>query len=132
MTEEKATTKKTPAAKKSATGAAAAAPAATTEVTPPAKPPATKKAVAAATPEKKAPVSKVAPPPVLEADSPPAPTECAALPGVLGKPSPEERYRMVQSAAYFIAEKDGFQGPDTDYWVRAEREIALQLGEAAA
>ena len=132
MTEEKATTKKTAAAKKSATGTAAAAPAAATEVAAPAKAAATKKAAAAAAPEKKAPVDKVAPPPALEADSPPAPTECAALPGVSGKPSPEERYRMVQSAAYFIAEKDGFQGRDTDYWVRAEREIALQLGEAAA
>jgi len=132
MTEEKTTTKKTPAAKKSVTATAAAAPAATTDAAAPAKAPTAKKAVAATAPEKKAPAKKVVPTPALEADPPPAPTECAALPGVSGKPSPEERYRMVQSAAYFIAEKDGFQGRDTDYWVRAEREIALQLGEAAA
>ena len=138
MTEEKTTTKKTAAAKKSATATAAAAPAvpaapaAPAEVAAPAKAPTAKKAVAATAPEKKAPAKKVVPTPALEADPPPAPTECAALPGVSGKPSPEERYRMVQSAAYFIAEKDGFQGRDTDYWVRAEREIALQLGEAAA
>jgi hypothetical protein len=42
------------------------------------------------------------------------------------RPSAEERYRMVQSAAYFIAEKDGFQhGCDAQYWARAEREIAV-------
>lgn len=130
MTEEKTTTKKTPAAKKSATATAATAPATATEASAPAKAPTARKAAAPA-PEKKAPAKKVAPSPVIEADPPPAPTECAALPGASGKPSPEERYRMVQSAAYFIAEKDGFQGRDTDYWVRAEREISIQLGEAA-
>ncbi|HRD93147.1 DUF2934 domain-containing protein [Accumulibacter sp.] len=36
---------------------------------------------------------------------------------------------MVQSAAYFIAEKDGFQGDATAYWTQAESEIAAQLGE---
>jgi hypothetical protein len=40
---------------------------------------------------------------------------------------------MVQSAAYFIAERDGFQhGRDAEYWARAEHEVAVQLGEAAA
>lgn len=36
---------------------------------------------------------------------------------------------MVQSAAYFIAENDGFQGSSADYWVQAERQIAGQLGD---
>jgi len=45
------------------------------------------------------------------------------------KPSAEQRYRMIQSAAYFLAEKDGFQGSATHYWTVAEREIAAQLGE---
>ena len=47
-------------------------------------------------------------------------------------PSAEERYRMVESAAYFIAEKDGFQGCSTHYWAEAEQEIAASLGETAA
>jgi hypothetical protein len=59
-----------------------------------------------------------------------APTECAAPVAMPVKPSPEDRYRMVQSAAYFIAERDGFRGADTDYWAQAEGEIAAQLGEA--
>ena len=45
-------------------------------------------------------------------------------------PSPEQRYRMVQASAYFLAEKDGFQGPAAHYWALAEREIAAQLGES--
>lgn len=124
MTEEKTTTKKAPTAKKAA--AATVSPAA-----PPAKAPAAKKAAPAAA-EKKIPETKIVPPAPAEVEVLAAPTECAALPErkPTEKPSPEERYRMVQSAAYFIAENDGFRGCDTDYWARAESEIAAQLGEA--
>lgn len=45
------------------------------------------------------------------------------------KPSPEERYRMVEMAAYFTAERHGFQGNSTEHWAAAEREIAALLGE---
>lgn len=45
------------------------------------------------------------------------------------KPSPEERYRMVETAAYFIAERHGFQGNSTEHWVEAERQIAGMLGD---
>ena len=38
---------------------------------------------------------------------------------------------MVESAAYFIAEKDGFQGCSAHYWSLAEQQIAAQLGEAS-
>jgi len=48
------------------------------------------------------------------------------------KPSAEQRYRMIQAAAYFLAEKNGFQGSATHYWTLAEREIAAQLGESEA
>lgn len=44
-------------------------------------------------------------------------------------PTPEERYRMVQTAAYFIAERHGFEGDATEHWAAAEREIALMLAE---
>ncbi|MBK7677709.1 MAG: DUF2934 domain-containing protein [Candidatus Accumulibacter sp.] len=146
MTEEKSTTRKTPAAKKTPATVAASsdsavkAPAAKTAAPAAAekdlavKAPAAKKAAPAAA-EKKAPAKK-APPAAVETDSPlPAATECAttADPATPVQPSPEDRYRMVQSAAYFIAEKDGFQhGRDAEYWARAEHEVAVQLGEAAA
>lgn len=34
-----------------------------------------------------------------------------------------ERYRMIEVAAYYIAEKHGFAGSAADYWVQAETEI---------
>lgn len=34
-----------------------------------------------------------------------------------------ERYRMIEVAAYYIAEKNGFAGNASDYWVQAEIEI---------
>ena len=43
--------------------------------------------------------------------------------------SPEERYKMVQDAAYFIAERHGFNGDSAYFWTLAEAEIASQLGE---
>lgn len=44
-------------------------------------------------------------------------------------PGPEERYRMVQTAAYFIAEQHGFQGRSDEHWAAAEREIASRFGK---
>lgn len=45
------------------------------------------------------------------------------------KPTPEERYRMIETAAYFIAEQHGFQGRSDAHWAAAERQIAAKLGE---
>jgi hypothetical protein len=45
------------------------------------------------------------------------------------KPTPEERYRMVETTAYFIAERNGFQGDSTEHWAAADREIATKLGQ---
>lgn len=39
------------------------------------------------------------------------------------KASAPERYRMIEVAAYYIAEKNGFAGNAADYWVQAEVEI---------
>jgi hypothetical protein len=36
---------------------------------------------------------------------------------------PEERYRMICEAAYFLAEKRGFQGDTVNDWLEAERQI---------
>ncbi|MBW2526365.1 MAG: DUF2934 domain-containing protein [Deltaproteobacteria bacterium] len=37
--------------------------------------------------------------------------------------SPEERYRRIQDAAYFIAERHEFQGDPISFWLEAEREV---------
>ena len=37
--------------------------------------------------------------------------------------SAERRYRMIQDAAYYLAEKSGFSGNAVDYWIRAEKQI---------
>lgn len=38
----------------------------------------------------------------------------------------EQRYRMIEVAAYYIAEKDGFTGNPVDYWIAAELQISKQ------
>jgi hypothetical protein len=43
--------------------------------------------------------------------------------------SSEHRYRMIETAAYFIAERNGFQGESAEHWRTAESEIARLLGE---
>ena len=40
---------------------------------------------------------------------------------------PEERFRMIQHAAYYLAEKDGFRSPPDSYWAAAEKEIEERL-----
>ncbi len=40
--------------------------------------------------------------------------------------SPEHHYRMVEVAAYYLAEKDGFTGSPVDYWIAAELQIGKQ------
>ena len=42
-------------------------------------------------------------------------------------PTPEERYRMIQDAAYFIAERHGFNGDSAYFWSLAEAEINSNL-----
>ncbi len=43
------------------------------------------------------------------------------------KISPEERYRMVEVAAYFLAESNDFGGKPVEYWTAAEAQIAKLL-----
>ncbi len=43
--------------------------------------------------------------------------------------SPFERYKMIEVAAYYIAEKDGFSGYAADYWIVAEKEIDKKLAK---
>lgn len=128
MTEEKAPTKRTPRRK-----AAADSEATTTENTP-AKATTTRRS-AATTTEKKTTSRRASPPRPVD-DNPPAPAPVRRKP-TLNKESvepdvtpihPEERYRMIQSTAYYLAEKDGFQGSAIDYWTQAERQVAEQIG----
>jgi len=39
----------------------------------------------------------------------------------------EERYKMIEVAAYYIAEKKGFGHHHMDHWLEAEQEINAKL-----
>lgn len=41
--------------------------------------------------------------------------------------SAEQRYKMTELAAYYIAEQHGFEGNPSDFWLEAEAQIASQL-----
>jgi len=43
------------------------------------------------------------------------------------KVSPEERYKMVQEAAYLLAERGNFAGDTVTYWLSAEKEVDAAL-----
>ena len=92
------------------------------------KAPAAKKVV-----EKAPEVVKVAPkaapkaPEVVKA-APKAPAAPKAAP-VATKPelNPEQRYNLIQEAAYFIAERHGFNGDSAYFWSLAEAEVNTRL-----
>ncbi|MDO8312849.1 MAG: DUF2934 domain-containing protein [Sideroxyarcus sp.] len=52
-----------------------------------------------------------------------APARKAAPRKTSPAPSAEERYRMIQDAAYYLAEKNSFRGGAMGYWITAEIEI---------
>ncbi len=61
-----------------------------------------------------------------------APVAKPAAPAAKSAPAPrtisaEERARMVQEAAYYRAEKRGFQGDPHEDWTAAEAEISAKL-----
>ena len=41
----------------------------------------------------------------------------------------EERYKMIEVAAYYIAERNHFKGNSTDFWIAAEAEISAKIGK---
>lgn len=45
------------------------------------------------------------------------------------KISNEERYRMVEVAAYFMAERNNFKGSPVEYWSAAEAQISALLAK---
>jgi hypothetical protein len=104
--------------------------------------PAAKKVVAKKTVAKVTETTKAKPPVVTKVTTAAAKTKAPVKKTVPAKvnpvaasnkpqlsPGPEERYRMVQTAAYFIAEQHGFQGRSDAHWAAAEREIAAKLGK---
>lgn len=99
-----ATTKTAAAAKKATAPKAAAA---------------KKPAVAKAAPAAKKPV----------AVKKPAAKPAAKKASKPNKISNEERYRMVEVAAYFMAERNGFKGSPVEYWTAAEAQIAKLLAK---
>ncbi len=36
--------------------------------------------------------------------------------------------KKIQETAYYLAEKNGFKGKSTDYWLEAERQVKGQTG----
>jgi hypothetical protein len=126
---KKPATKKVAAVKSKATKAAA---------TPVAKKAAPKKTVAAVSEPKKpkapavkkvsAPAAKTTKTPAKQAATTKAKSQAAENKAAV-QPTPEERYRMVETAAYFIAEQHGFQGRSDEHWAAAERAIAAKLSK---
>jgi len=119
MATTKSTTAKKPATTKTATKPVAK------KTTPATTKVATKKVTAKTATAKKpaTTVSKTAAP--AAAKKPAATAKAVSAKNLT--PTPEQRYRMVQDAAYFIAEKNGFVKGSMDYWIAAEVEIESLL-----
>ena len=62
---------------------------------------------------------------------PAAPRTTAKATPVRRQVSPEERYRMIQEAAYFRAEKEGFHCDPWKCWLVAEADVDAQLDAQA-
>ena len=59
-----------------------------------------------------------------------APRAAAKKAGSKKRASPEERHRLIQQAAYFEAEKEGFTCDPSKYWLVAEAEVDAQLARS--
>jgi hypothetical protein len=76
--------------------------------------------------KKAAPKAAAAPKPVAKV----APKAAAVAKPAAAKPaiSPEQRYKMIEQAAYFIAERHGFNGDSAYFWSLAEAEVNNRQG----
>ena len=64
------------------------------------------------------------------AKKPAAAAKKTAAPKVAApKVSPEERQKMIEREAYFIAEKQGFQGDPHAHWVEAVKKVDAMLAK---
>jgi hypothetical protein len=112
MAEKKKTTKKAAAKKKAVAKKAPAKKKAVAK-----KAPAKKKAVAKKAPAKKKAVAKKAP----------AKKKAAAKKTTKVKYTAEQVYSMIEQAAYFAAENDGFSKDPAEYWAQAEASIKTMV-----
>lgn len=95
---------------------------------------ATPKATTAKTTSKPAAAKKTAAPKAATAAKKPATAKKPAAPRKTATKKsagvgPEERYRMIEVAAYFLAERNGFAGSPVDYWTAAEIQISKLLAK---
>lgn len=79
-------------------------------------------ATAKKTTEKKPAAKKAAAP-----AKPKAEKKTTAKKASASKSNSAERYKMIEVAAYFIAERDNFSGNAVDYWIAAEKQISSML-----
>jgi cell division septation protein DedD len=87
------------------------------------KPATAKKTVAAKKPAAVKPAAKSTAKPVAKVVAKPVASKKAAG----WTPGPQERYNMVQVAAYYIAERNGFNGNPMSFWEEAEKQVASML-----
>lgn len=78
-----------------------------------------------ASPAKKAAAKTAAPKTVSKSATP---RKKAAKSSVI---TSEERYKMIETAAYYIAEKNGFSTNNMDHWLAAEQEVDAKLNGAS-
>lgn len=109
-----------PAAQKAAT--AAAEPAATKKSTATSAPE-TKTAATTKAPAAKAAAKSAAPKKAPAEKKTPAAKKTSAA----WNPGNEERYNMIEVAAYYLAERDGFAGNPVEYWAAAELQVSSML-----
>jgi hypothetical protein len=83
----------------------------------------TKTAAVKAAPVKKAAPAKAAAKPAAAKKAPATKTTAKAA----WNPGNEERYNMIQVAAYYLAERDQFAGNPLGYWTAAEAQISSML-----
>ncbi len=59
-----------------------------------------------------------------------APRVAAKKAGLEKPASPEERYRLIQEAAYLKAEKEGFNCDPSECWLVAEAEVDARIASS--
>jgi hypothetical protein len=86
-------------------------------------------ATAKTTTEKKPAAKKVTAnkPKAAAAAKPKAVKKVATKSASAPKTSSAERYKMIEVAAYFIAERDNFSGCAVEYWIAAEKQMSKIL-----
>ena len=90
---------------------------------------ATPKAASAAKKSSKPAKATVAKTKPATAKSPATKTTAVKSNGGARKISAEERYRMTEVAAYFVAEHNSFAGNPVDFWIAAEAQVSAMLGK---